>query len=107
MNIPRRARRLRGLASAAGLTLAGAAVIHELRKPASKRTWHGHLWNRVPYEFRPPTMARLRQAYWSPHDSHLFTDTPFGVGWSVNLGRLVRSRAGAWVAHRPSSGGAI
>jgi hypothetical protein len=48
----------------------------------------------VPYEFRAPTIERLRQAYWAPDDPHVFTDTAFGVGWSVNLGRLMRACLG-------------
>jgi hypothetical protein len=79
---------LRGLASTVGMALMGAAVLQELRKPAAERAWHGRLWGRVPYEFRRPTLDRLRAAYWAPEDGHVFTDTPFGVGWSVNLGRL-------------------
>lgn len=86
---PRKARSLQGLASVVGIGLAGAAVYQELRKPAAERSWHGHLWGRVPYEFRPPTISRLRDAYWAPDDTHVFTDTPFGVGWSVNVGRLM------------------
>jgi len=84
-------KRLRGLVSAVGVALMSAAVVHELRKPAAERTWHGRLWGRVPYEFRLPTLERLRQAYWAPEDSHVFTDTPFGVGWSLNLGRLAHA----------------
>jgi len=79
---------LRGLASAVGVGLVGVALVQELRKPAGERAWHGRLWGCVPYEFRPPTMQRLRSAYWAPEDAHVFTDTAFGVGWSVNLGRL-------------------
>ena len=90
MKAPRKARKVRALASAVGMALAGAAVLEELRKPPAERVWHGRLWGRVPYEFRPPTMARLRQAYWAPDDPQVFTDTAFGVGWSVNLGRLMR-----------------
>ena len=93
MKAPRKVRRLRKLASVIGMGLAGAAVIEQLRKPAAERTWHGYLCDRVPYEFRPPTVERLRQAYWAPDDPHIFTDTPFGVGWSLNLGRLMRACA--------------
>jgi hypothetical protein len=82
--------KLRKLTSVVGMGLVGAAVIGELRKPAAERTWHGRLWDRVPYEFRPPSVERLRQAYWAPDEPHVFTGTPFGVGWSINVGRLMR-----------------
>lgn len=91
----RNVEKLRRLASVVGIGLAGAAVIQELRKPPAERTWHGRLWERVPYEFRLPTMDRLREAYWAPEDPHVFTDTAFGVGWSVNVGRLLRAMNGA------------
>jgi len=32
----------------------------------------------------------LRRAYWNPGDSTILTERVFGVGWAVNLGRLVR-----------------
>lgn len=87
-------RSLRGLASAVSAGLLGAAVVHELRKPAGERAWHGRLWNRIPYELGPPTVERLRHAYWAPENRRVFTDTPFGVGWSVNMGRLARACSG-------------
>jgi hypothetical protein len=86
---------LRGLASAVGLTLMGIAVSKELKKPKSERTWHGRLRDRIPYEFRPPTGERIRHAFWAPEDKRLFTDTAFGVGWSVNVGRMLQAGRGA------------
>jgi hypothetical protein len=41
----------------------------------------------VPYDFRPPTWKRIRDAYWNPESDHLFSDRVFGVGWAVNLYR--------------------
>ncbi len=105
MKALRSVERLRRLASVVGIGLAGAAVIQELRKPSQERTWHGRLWQRVPYEFRLPTMDRLREAYWAPENPHVFTDTAFGVGWSVNLGRLLRSMGGPCQRPRDTAGG--
>ncbi len=87
-----KAKKLRGLVSVVGAALVGLAVAQELRKPAGRRTWHGQLWGRIPYEFRPPTPQRLRSAYWAPEDSHLFTPTPKAVGVNrcVNLARLAQ-----------------
>lgn len=75
------------LGVAAGLL--AAAVAQELRKPAADRHWHGRLAGTVPYDFRPPTPARVRRALWDPQDPRLFTSHVFGVGWSLNLARLV------------------
>ena len=78
------------LARAAGLALVVGAVVAELRKPAGERTWHGRLVGFVPYDLRPPTVARVKAAWWSPDNPRIVTDRAFGVGWAVNLGRLVR-----------------
>ena len=68
--------------------LALAAVVQELRKPAAERTWHGRILF-VPYDFRLPTLERVRQRLWAPEDSRLLVPQVFGLGWTVNLGRLV------------------
>ena len=70
---------------AAALTV--AAVVRELRLPAEERTWHGRILY-VPYDFRIPTLDRLRERFWAP-DQPLLVPQLFGVGWSVNVGRLV------------------
>lgn len=66
------------------------AVYTELRKPPEGRTWHGKLLGVVPYDFRMPTVERLRGAYWNPQSPKLFTDRPLGVGWSVNIPTVLR-----------------
>jgi hypothetical protein len=67
-----------------------AAVATELSKPEEERTWHGLVWGVVPYDFRPPTWERIREAYWNPESDRLFSDRVFGVGWAVNLYRAKR-----------------
>jgi len=64
-----------------------AAVATELAKPAEDRTWEGRVVGVVPYDFRPPTLQRIRDAYWNPYSDRLFSDRVFGVGWAVNLHR--------------------
>ena len=76
-----------------GLILIGTAVAVELRKPAEERTWEGRIAGLVPYDLRPPTLARVRERLWNPTDRHIFVPTVFGVGWTVNFGRLLASRA--------------
>lgn len=84
----RKRRPLRTTMKSAGLALAGMAVIKELRLPSGERTWHGELFEFVPYDLRPPTLGRLRAAWWNPEDDRLFTPRPVGVGWGVNFARL-------------------
>lgn len=70
--------------SLAWLALFGA-VYQELRKPSAERTWHGRVAGVIPYDFRVPTLQRLRDAYWDPSTDRVFSDHVFGVGWAVNL----------------------
>ena len=83
-----RKRRWRSPVSFIGLLLIGAAVIRELRLPPRKRTWHGLLWRRIPYDLRPPNPARIAHAVWAPNNPRLLVPTAFGVGWTLNLAAL-------------------
>jgi hypothetical protein len=74
----------------AALGLTATALVKELRTPSDQREWHGKLAGVVPYDFRVPTRARLRAAFWSPDSDRLLTPQVFGVGWTLNLGRLVK-----------------
>ncbi len=80
-------RRVRRLARFAAFGLVVAAVATELTKPETERTWEGRVFGVVPYDFRPPTWQRIRDAYWNPGSDRLFSDRVFGVGWAVNLHR--------------------
>jgi hypothetical protein len=80
-------RRLRRLVRFAAFGLVVAAVATELSKPEPERTWEGRVFGIVPYDFRPPTWHRIRDAYWNPDSDHLLSDRVFGVGWAVNLHR--------------------
>ncbi len=70
------------------------AIIQELRKPHDERTWHGEVANFVPYDFRVPTIGRMRGTYWNP-DGPVLSGKVFGVGWAPNFGALTRM-AGSW-----------
>jgi Family of unknown function (DUF5808) len=89
MSKKKRPSRLSGLLRLVSLVLTAWAVTQELRKPREARTWHGTVGELVPYDFRPPTMQRLRERLWAPADPRLIQPTAFGVGWTLNLGRLV------------------
>ena len=83
-----------------GVGLAAAAVVRELQKPPEDRTWHGKVFEAVPYDFRVPTLERLREAYWNPDNQAIFTDRPLGVGWAINFYQLFRMLRG--FAARPA-----
>ncbi len=71
------------------------AVVQELRKPDEEREWQGSLLGFIPYDFRIPSMEKLRDAYWAPERDGLFSDAVFGVGWSVNIPVAARRIAAA------------
>ncbi|MGH8911996.1 MAG: DUF5808 domain-containing protein [Acidimicrobiia bacterium] len=72
------------------LAIIGAvAIVQELRKPSDERTWHGKVADFVPYDFRMPTIERLRSTYWNPGGS-IVPGKVFGVGWALNLGALTK-----------------
>jgi hypothetical protein len=75
--------------AAAGAVLVGAVVVTELRKPAAERTWQGRLAG-VPYDLRPPTLHRLRARLWDPDNPALLVPHAFGIGWTINVARLVQ-----------------
>ncbi|HMJ38599.1 MAG TPA: hypothetical protein VK606_03520 [Verrucomicrobiae bacterium] len=89
-------RRLRRLARFTAFGLVVAAVATELAKPESERTWEGRVFGLVPYDFRPPTWQRIRDAYWNAGSDRLFSDRVFGVGWAVNLYRAKTLLEGAF-----------
>ncbi len=65
------------------------AIIQELRKPREERTWEGKVGSFVPYDFRRPTMDRVRETYWNPDGSFL-SRRVWGVGWAPNFGVVTR-----------------
>jgi len=78
-------RRVRRLVRLATIGLTVAAISQEMQKAPSDRTWTGMVFGVVPYDFRPPTWERLRDAFWNPDDPRLFTERPLGVGWAINF----------------------
>jgi hypothetical protein len=71
------------------LAVTAAAVLRELRQPPEERHWHGYIFGVVPYDLRPPSLNRVKDAWWNPEDERLFTPRGFGVGWAVNLARAL------------------
>ena len=68
------------------VALVGAAIADGVRR--NRR--HGELFGFVPYDFRMPSVDRARAHIWNPESPRILTPTTFGVGWTVNLGRLAR-----------------
>ena len=93
-------RGIRQMLRLVGVGLLVAAVVKELRTPPGQRTWHGVVAGFVPYDLRVPTYARVQERMWAPDDPRLFAPQPFGVGWTLNIGRLV-----AWARRRLSGSG--
>jgi hypothetical protein len=75
------------------------AVIQELRKPPEERTWHGEVGDLVPYDFRMPTVERIRDTYWNP-GGPILSSKAFGVGWAPNFGVMTR-----WIGDTAASNG--
>ncbi len=47
----------------------------------------GHIFG-IPYDIRPPTLARIRERMWNPENPQVIVPRVFGAGWTINLGRL-------------------
>lgn len=84
----KRCNKARGLVKLVMAVLTGLAIRQELVKPKSERTWHGTLFGWLPYDFRRPTMQRVRDTMWAPMNPKLFMPRVFGLGWDINFGRL-------------------
>jgi hypothetical protein len=83
-------KKLTRLIKVATVALLLGAIREEMNKPEDQRTGQGLVGGVVPYDFRPPTFERIRSSLWSPDDERLITPHPWGVGWTLNLGRLLR-----------------
>ena len=78
--------RFKRLVRVVWFALVGAAVADALRNNRG----HGELFGFVPYDFRLPTAERATRHTWNPSSRRILTPTTFGVGWSLNLGRIAR-----------------
>lgn len=71
------------------LGLAALAVYQELSKSPDQRKWHGKIAGIIPYDFRLPTVARIRDRLWNPNDPRILTERVFGIGWTINFHSLL------------------
>ena len=77
------------LVEVAAISVTLAAICQEFEKPKAERAWHGKVADLIPYDFRLPTVERLKESYWNPHDSRIFTSEVFGIGWAINFHALL------------------
>ncbi len=82
---------MKKIATAASLALLATMLEDQLKRPRAERDWHGML-GPVPYDLRPPTIERIRDAVWNPDNPSLVAPRVFGVGWTLNLYRVVHPR---------------
>jgi hypothetical protein len=44
----------------------------------------------LPYDFRKPTFARVKERFWNPDDKRVLTPMAFGWGYAVNIHEIGR-----------------
>lgn len=76
------------LAQVAAIAITVMAIMQEMEKPPEKRTWHGSVAC-IPYDFRLPTIEKLKDTYWNPYETRIFTPAVFGLGWGINFRALL------------------
>ena len=80
---------LNRLIQVAAITFTIAAVCQELEKPKEEREWHGKVASVMPYDFRLPTIERIKESYWNPYHSQIIAPVVLGIGWAINLYALL------------------
>ncbi len=84
---------MRGVMIGIGVVaLIGLAVREQLQMSPEERTWHGKLYG-IPYDFRLPTIERLRETFWNKNTARVLVPHAFGMGWSVNFYPLINPPA--------------
>ena len=68
--------------------LMGLALRQQWQMPPEERTWHGTLYG-IPYDFRWPTIERLRETFWNKDTARVLVPHAFGMGWSINFYPLI------------------
>lgn len=73
------------------LTLVGAAIRDQLRRPSEDRTWQGSIMG-IPYDFRVPTIERIRGEVWNKDTNRILMPHAFGMGWGINFYPLLHPK---------------
>ena len=50
----------------------------------------------LPYDWRRPTVARLRRELWNPQEPRVFVPKSFGWGYGINFAALWRRLIRRW-----------
>lgn len=50
----------------------------------------------VPYDFRFPTPARIKERMWNPEDPRVITPRVYGAGWTINFATLKEKNKAAF-----------
>jgi hypothetical protein len=66
------------------LVYVAIAITQQLQRPPEERTWYGKIAG-IPYDFRIPTVERLRATFWNKDTSQILVPQAFGIGWSINM----------------------
>jgi len=85
--------------------LMGLAMREQLQMPPEERTLHGTLYG-IPYDFRRPTIERLREAFWNKDTARVLVPHAFGMGWSINFYPLINPPTADLRKHIPDESGA-
>lgn len=80
--------------------LMGLAIREQLQMPPEERTWHGTLFG-TPYDFRWPTIERLRETFWNKDTARVLVPTAFGMGWSINFYPLIHPPTAQHIPETP------
>ena len=67
------------------------AITQQLQRPPEERTWYGKIAG-IPYDFRLPTVERIRAALWNKDTSQIFLPQAFGIGWSINMYPIIHPK---------------
>ncbi len=67
------------------------AITQQLQRPPEERTWYGKIAG-IPYDFRLPTVERIRAAFWNKDTSQIFLSQAFGIGWSINMYPIIHPK---------------
>jgi hypothetical protein len=66
------------------LVYVAIAITQQLQRPPEERNWYGKIAG-IPYDFRIPSVERLRATFWNKDTSQILLPQAFGIGWSINL----------------------
>ena len=73
------------------LVYVAIAITEQLQRPPEERTWNGKIAG-IPYDFRLPTVDRIRATYWNKDTSKIFLPQVFGIGWSINMYPIIHPK---------------